>query len=148
MKNIIIGCDHAGFELKEFLKNYLESEGYELETCGADSDTPYDYPDVASQVAKYVKTNKDTLGIIICGTGIGMSIAVNRYKGIRGALLYSPISGILAKEHNNANVVVLGARTFSNKENLDFLNAFLGASFTNEEKHQRRINKIDTNLEN
>ncbi|MGN0929903.1 MAG: ribose 5-phosphate isomerase B [Alphaproteobacteria bacterium] len=139
---LVIGSDHAGFDLKEFLKSYLKDEGYVVEDIGTTSNESCDYPDIADKMSDYLGQNKDNFGILICGTGIGMSIAINRYRNIRGALLYSPEVAKLAREHNNANVAVLGARSFSNKENLDFLTAFLTAKFSNEERHQRRIDKI------
>lgn len=142
MAKLFIGSDHGGFDLKEFLKSYLQDEGYEVDDIGTTSNKSCDYPDIANKMADFLTKDKENLGILICGTGIGMSIAINRYRNIRGALLYSPESARLAREHNDANVAVLGARTFSNKENLDFLTAFLTAKFSNEERHKRRIDKI------
>ncbi|MBD5405532.1 RpiB/LacA/LacB family sugar-phosphate isomerase [bacterium] len=142
MAKLLIGSDHGGFDLKEFLKSYLKDEGYEVDDIGTNSKEACDYPDVANKMADYLSKDSENLGILICGTGLGMSMAINRYRNIRGALLYSPEEARLAREHNNANVAVLGARTFSNKENLDFLTAFLTAKFSNEERHKRRIDKI------
>ena len=142
MNKLFIGSDHAGFDLKEFLKSYLKDEGYEIDDIGTTASKSCDYPDIANKMADSLTKDKENLGILICGTGLGMSMAVNRYRNIRGALLYSPEEARLAREHNNANVAVLGARTFSNKENLDFLTAFLTAKFSNEERHQQRIDKI------
>ncbi len=142
MQNLIIGSDHAGFSLKEFLKNYLMDKGYNVNDIGTFSNDSCDYPDIANKLAENLNENPNQIGILICGTGLGMSMAINRYKNIRGALLYSPEEAKLAKEHNNANVAILGAKAFSNKENLDFLNAFLTAQFSNEERHLRRIAKI------
>ena len=139
---LVIGSDHAGFDLKEFLKGYLSDEGYEIVDIGTYSKESCDYPDIAKEMANYIEKNPEATGILICGTGIGMSIAINRYKHIRASLLYSPESAKLTREHNNANVAVLGARTFSNKENLDFLKVFLTTPFSNDERHQRRVEKI------
>lgn len=142
MQNLIIGSDHAGFQLKEFLKPLLKDRGYNITDVGTFSQVSCDYPDIANNLAMQLSSNPQSIGILICGTGLGMSMAINRYKNIRGALLYSPDEAKLAREHNNANVAILGAKTFSNKENLDFLNAFLTADFSNEERHIRRISKI------
>lgn len=142
MSKLLIGSDHTGFDLKEFLKSYLKDEGYDVDDIGTTSSESCDYPDIADEMADSLKKDKENLGILICGTGLGMSMAINRYRNIRGALLYSPEEARLAREHNNANVAVLGAKTFSNKENLDFLIAFLTAQFSNEERHKRRIEKI------
>ena len=143
-QNIVLGSDHGGFELKDFFKKYLENEGYVVNDIGTMTTESCDYPDIANKLAIYIKENPETLGILICGTGVGMSIAVNRYPFIRGALLYSIDEAVLAKEHNNANVIIFGARMFENKENLDFLNAFLGAEFSNEERHKKRIEKLSS----
>ena len=124
MEKIIIGSDHAGVELKDFIKQSLLKE-YDIEDIGTFSKDSCDYPDIAKKLANTMKTEKDCLGILICGTGIGMSIAVNRYDFIRGALLYNKDVAKLSKEHNNANVAILGARTFSKETNLEFLKIFL-----------------------
>ena len=142
MSKLLIGSDHTGVDLKEFLKSYLKDEGYEVDDIGTTSSESCDYPDIANEMADSLKKDKENLGVLICGTGLGMSMAINRYRNIRGALLYSPEEARLAREHNDANVAVLGAKTFSNKENLDFLIAFLTAKFSNEERHKRRIEKI------
>lgn len=140
--NIIIGSDHAGVDLKDFLKTYLEQENYNVLDIGTNSTESCDYPDIANSLALHIKNTPSSIGILICGTGIGMSIAVNRYSFIRGALVYSPESAKLARQHNDANVIILAARMFENKENLDFLNAFLTADFSKEERHKKRINKL------
>lgn len=142
MKNIVIGSDHAGFDLKEFLKSYLTDEEYNVKDVGTESKDSCDYPDIAEKMAKYIEQNPNYIGVLICGTGVGMSIAINRYKHIRASLLYSPEVARLSREHNDANVAVLGARSFTNKENLDFLTAFLTTPFSNEERHKRRIEKM------
>ncbi len=142
MKNIIIGSDHTGFELKSFLKQYLQNNNYNVIDVGTNNTSSCDYPDIANTVAKYIKDNTKDLGILICGTGLGMSIAVNRYPFVRGAILYSNNVAKLAREHNNANIAILGARTFSKEENLEFLKTFLSSNFSNEERHKRRIEKL------
>ena len=142
MKKIVIGSDHAGFELKSFFKEYLSSNGYELIDVGTFDSSSCDYPDIAKSLAKGIEENKNSFGVLICGTGIGMSIAINRFSFIRGALLYNKETAKLSREHNNANVAVFGARMFSNDENLDFLKVFLSTDFSNEERHKKRIEKL------
>lgn len=141
MEKIIIGSDHAGVELKDFIKQSLLKE-YDIEDIGTFSKDSCDYPDIAKKLANTMETEKDCLGILICGTGIGMSIAVNRYDFIRGALLYNKDVAKLSKEHNNANVAILGARTFSKETNLEFLKIFLETKFSNEKRHIERIKKL------
>ena len=145
-QNIVIGSDHAGFDLKDFFKTYLSNEGFNVEDVGTNSHASCDYPDIADKVAEHIRNNPDDLGILICGTGVGMSMAVNRYPFIRGALLYNIDEAKLARQHNNANVIVFAGRMFENKENLDFLNAFLSAEFSNEERHKQRIKKLSKQL--
>ena len=142
MKNIVIGSDHAGVELKSFLKDFLQSAGYSVSDIGTFSKESCDYPDVAKTLANNIKENPNNLGILICGTGIGMSIAVNRFNFIRGAILYNNEVAKLAREHNDANVAILGARMFSKDENLEFLKTFLSSDFSNEERHKKRITKL------
>ena len=142
MKNIIIGSDHAGFELKSFFKEYLQSQQYNIIDVGTFSEESCDYPDIAKELANKMKENNENIGILICGTGIGMSITINRFSFIRGAVLYNKEVAKLAKEHNNANVAVFGARMFSKEENLGFLKTFLTSPFSNEERHKKRIEKI------
>ena len=155
-QNIVIGSDHAGFDLKDFFKTYLSNEGFNVKDVGTNSHASCDYPDIADKVAEHIRNNPDDLGILICGTGVGMSMAVNRYPFIRGALLYNIDEAKLARQHNkggkhlesmkDANVIVFAGRMFENKENLDFLNAFLSAEFSNEERHKQRIKKLSKQL--
>ena len=142
MQKIIIGSDHAGVELKSFLKEYLESQNYEITDVGTFTNESCDYPDIAKALAEKIKNDSKSLGILICGTGIGMSISINRFSFIRGALLYKKELAKLAREHTNANVAVLGARMFSNEENLEFLKIFLSSKFSEEERHKKRISKL------
>ncbi|MBR4316570.1 MAG: ribose 5-phosphate isomerase B [Alphaproteobacteria bacterium] len=142
MKNIVIGSDHAGVELKSFLKDFLQSAGYSVSDVGTFSKESCDYPDIAQTLVNNIKENPNNLGILICGTGIGMSIAVNRFNFIRGAVLYNNEVAKLAREHNDANVAILGARMFSKDENLEFLKTFLSSDFSNEERHKKRITKL------
>ena len=139
---IVIGADHGGFELKEFLKSEYKNKGIELKDLGTYSPESCDYPLIADKVAEAILSGEADLGILICGTGIGISIAANRHKGIRAALLYNNEVAALAKEHNNANVAVFGARTQSREDVLTYLDTFLKTPFSNGERHCRRIAEL------
>lgn len=139
---IAIASDHGGFELKEKLKSYLASKNMETEDLGTDSPESVDYPDFAKKMARHILGKKADLGILICGTGVGISIAANRFKGIRAALLYSPFVAEMAKKHNNANVVVFGGRTMDFENVKECLDVFLKTEFEGG-RHLRRIEKID-----
>ncbi len=139
---IVIGADHGGFELKEFLKNEYKNKEIELKDLGTYSAESCDYPLIADKVAEAILSGAADLGILICGTGIGISIAANRHKGIRAALLYNNEVAALAKEHNNANIAVFGARTQSKEDVLTYLDTFLKTPFSNGERHCRRIAEL------
>ena len=137
---IAIAADHGGFEMKESLKqHYAELNMADLGTFSADS---VDYPDYAHQMAKTILNKKADLGILICGTGIGISIAANRHKGIRAALLYSDEVARLAKAHNNANIIVFGGRTMSVDEVIKRIDTFLQTAYEGG-RHQKRLDKIE-----
>ncbi|MDD7313005.1 MAG: ribose 5-phosphate isomerase B [bacterium] len=139
---IVIGADHGGFELKEFLKNEYKNKGIDLKDLGTYSPESCDYPLIADKVAEAILSGEADLGILICGTGIGISIAANRHKGIRAALLYNNEVAALAKEHNNANIAVFGARTQAKEDVLTYLDTFLKTPFSNGERHCRRIAEL------
>ena len=141
-KNIVIGSDHAGFELKEYFKKYLLQNDYNVVAVGTDSTESCDYPDIAQKLALHLQDNANAVGVLICGSGVGMSIAINRYSFIRGALLYNMDVAKLAREHNDANVAVFGARMFEDSVNLSFLQTFLATKFSEDERHKRRIGKL------
>lgn len=138
---IAIGNDHAGKELKFDIITYLQSKEIDVINVGTDDDISVDYPDYASKVATYVLDKKVDLGILICGTGIGMSIAANKFKGIRAANIYDEQTARLAKEHNFANVITFGARTHSKEKVFRLLDTFMMTEF--ESRHQKRIDKIN-----
>ena len=140
--NIVIASDHGGLELKEQIKSYYAGKGVALDDVGTYSFDSCDYPDIAAAACNKILRGDADWGILICGTGIGISIAANRFKGIRAALLYSEDVARLAKEHNNANVVVFGGRTMRYEDVITRLEAFENASFGGE-RHQRRIDKLD-----
>lgn len=138
---IAIGSDHAGYELKEGLNKYLIELGYETLDLGTKDLSSVDYPDFGRKVGEKVVKDHLDFGIVICGTGIGISIAANKVKGVRAALVYDEEMAMLAKMHNNANVIALGGRKTSLEEAKKIVDAFLGATF--EERHQRRLDMIN-----
>lgn len=139
---IAIAADHGGFELKQKLIAHYSSLGVEMSDLGTYSAESVDYPDYAEKVSRAVLDGAADSGVLICGTGIGISIAANRHKGIRAALLYSAETARLAREHNNANVAVFGARTMTYDEVVERLDIFLKTPFEGG-RHVRRIEKID-----
>ncbi|QTA38224.1 ribose 5-phosphate isomerase B [Thermosipho ferrireducens] len=138
---LAIGSDHAGYELKEKLKEYLTQKNIEIEDVGPYSTESVDYPDFALKVAELVKKGEVDYGILICGTGIGMSIAANKVSGIRAALCVIPEMGSLARKHNNANVLVLPGRLIGYELATWIVSEFLNTSFEGG-RHERRVNKI------
>jgi ribose 5-phosphate isomerase B len=145
---IAIGSDHAGFEYKERLKKLLDEIGKPYQDFGTTSPNPVDYPDVAHIVSKAVASGKCLPGILICGTGIGMSIVANKHKGIRAAACESPASAKLSREHNDANILCFGARITSWETATEIVKTFLSTPFSGGERHMSRIEKIHslTNL--
>ena len=144
---VALGSDHAGFELKEFLLKGLTNCGFEIIDCGAENLTSVDYPDYARKVCGLILNGDAELGILICGTGIGISIAANKIKGIRAALCHTEFSARMSRLHNNANVLVLGGRIVGTDLALEIAKTFLTSDFSNESRHQKRIDKI-TDIEN
>lgn len=140
--NIAIASDHGGFELKGQLIEYYAKKGIVLQDLGTHSTESCDYPLIARKMTNAVLNKEAEIGILICGTGIGISIAANRVKGIRAALLYNAEVARLAKQHNNANIVVFGGRTQKFEDVVSYLDAFLGAEFEGG-RHLRRIGELD-----
>lgn len=138
---IMIGCDHGGFELKQVLIKYLQDKGYEVEDAGSYTPERVDYPDYAEKVGKAVAAGKAEQGILICGTGLGMSIAANKIHGIRAAVCGDCYSAEKAREHNNANILCLGARVLGTGLAEQIVDAYLGASFLGS-YHTQRVEKI------
>lgn len=138
---IAIGSDHAGFELKEQIKVFLDARGTLWEDFGADSEDVVDYPDTAFPVAQAVVRGEFDLGILVCGTGIGMSIAANKVRGIRAALCLTPEMAAMSRRHNDANVLTLGGRLLSPKAAMDIVETWLSAAFEGG-RHARRVGKI------
>jgi len=139
---IIIGSDHAGFDLKEAVKQHLIELGYEVDDQGtADAHASVDYPDFALPVARAVAAGAYPLGIVCCGTGIGVSIAANKVHGVRAALCTDPYMARMSRLHNNANVLAMGARVIGSGLAADIVDAFLKAEFEGG-RHARRVGKI------
>ena len=142
MEKIAIASDHGGFELKEILIGYLFTKELEVIDCGTDSSESVDYPEYAEKVARMVATGEVDRGILICGTGIGMSIAANRIKGVRCTLCTSVHMAEASRKHNNSNILAMGGRTTEAIDALDIMEAWLKTEF-DDGRHQRRIDKID-----
>ena len=139
---IAIGSDHAGFRLKEELIGHLQGNGVTVHDKGTDSDASTDYPEFAHEVAKEVTEELVDLGIVICGSGNGVSITANKHHGVRSALAWNAEVAELGRRHNNANVLALPARYISPKEAFAIVDAFLAASFEGG-RHQRRVDPIE-----
>lgn len=137
---IIIGSDHAGFEMKEALKQWLHNQSVILEDVGCHSDQSVDYPDYAHAVAQKVES-EDSVGILLCGSANGVCITANKHKGIRAALCWNREIAVLARQHNDANIVCIPARFISIDEAKSIVEAFLNTSFEGG-RHQNRVNKI------
>ena len=140
-KTIAIGADHGGFTLKEALKPVIQSLGLEVRDVGVHEEKPADYPDLAFQVAELVAGGKATRGVIIDGAGIGSSIAANKVPGVRAALCYDKASALNSREHNDSNILTLGARLLTQSQAEDVLRVWLGTAFAGG-RHQARVQKI------
>ena len=138
---IVIGSDHGGLTLKTALTSYMKRRGLEVTDAGTYDDTSVDYPDFAQKVAESVIAGDAEIGVLVCGTGIGMSIAANKISGIRAALVTDLFMAQMAKKHNNANVLVLGGRVLNEQNACDLLAAWLDATFEGG-RHQIRLDKI------
>ena len=140
---VSIASDHGGFILKEAVKKHLEEKGYEVVDFGTDSLASCDYPDFGRPAAQAVAKKDVDFGILICTTGIGMSMLANKIKGIRAALCSDSVSARLTREHNDANVLVMGAGIVGEILAMSIVDTFLNTNFSFEEKHVRRISKIE-----
>lgn len=144
--NIAIGCDHAGVSFKQELMNFLTSQGVSFTDCGCYNNDSVDYPDIAKLVCDKVNQKECTYGVLICGTGIGISIAANKIDGIRAALCHDYFSTKYTRLHNDANVICFGARVIGTGLAVELLNVFLTTGFEGG-RHQTRVDKI-MNLQN
>ena len=142
MKTIVLGADHGGFELKNIIKKHLEGKGYEVIDVGTNAPDSCDYPVFASKACAHVLNGDAALGILVCGTGIGMSIAANKHKGIRAACCSDTFSARLTRLHNNANFLCIGARVVGQGLALDLVDNFLNAEFEGD-RHTKRLSLIE-----
>ena len=138
---VAIGCDHAGIRFKERIINWLWEKGYSAQDLGTSSEDSVDYPDFAHAVAESIEQNNAQMGVLICGTGIGMSMSANKHKSIRAALCKDGSAAEMTRKHNDANVLCIGARNTNPAILLDMLDAFFHTEFEGG-RHQRRIDKI------
>jgi len=140
---ISIGADHAGFEMKKMLIDFIEKLGHTVHDVGTfEPDKPDDYPDYATLVAEDIRSGNAERGLLVCGSGVGVSVAANKFKGIRAGLCHDHYSAHQGVEHDDMNVLVLGARIIGPMMAQDAAGAFLNASFSGEERHVRRLEKV------
>ena len=142
MMKIAIASDHGGVDLKEIISNFLKNKNFEVVDLGTNDTTSVDYPIFADKLADNILKKESDLGILVCGTGVGISIRANRYKGVRAALLYDDEVAVMAKKHNNANVIVFGGRTMNSNDVLKRIDIFLNTEFEGG-RHQKRIDLLD-----
>jgi|TARA_B110000967_G_scaffold76925_1_gene79496 ribose 5-phosphate isomerase B len=138
---ICIASDHAGYDLKEKIKDYLINKSISVIDLGPYTNDSVDYPDYAKKVAKRLILKKSDAGVLVCGSGTGMAITANKFKGIRAAQCYNKSSTILSREHNNSNIICLGSRMLKYQDALKYVTYFLNTKF-NAGRHQKRVNKI------
>ena len=141
---IVIGCDHAAFELKEILKAYLKKEGWRVEDLGAFSTASVDYPAIGRQVASRVAGGEYDRGVLLCGTGLGMSMVANRFAHVRAALCHDIFSAVMSRKHNDCNILVMGGRVLGDVLALEILKAWMETPFEGG-RHQRRLDMFDLN---
>jgi ribose 5-phosphate isomerase B len=139
---IAIGSDHAGFELKQELVKHLRAKGHNVDDLGTDSEDPVDYPDFAAAVAREVVHGGAERGIVVCGSGAGASIAANKITGARSAVVHDHYTAHQAVEHDDMNVLAIGARVIGSTTATDIVDTFLAARFSGEERHSRRLRKV------
>lgn len=139
---VVIGSDHAGFDLKQDLGQYMRSLGHEVVDVGTNSKEPVDYPDFSERVGLAVTEGRAERGVLICGSGVGASVAANKIPGVRAGLCHDTYSAHQGVEHDNMNVLVMGARVIGIELAKELLRAYLGAAFSGEERHRRRLAKI------
>src|SRR5258708_18923434 len=139
---IAVGSDHAGFGLKEHVREFLAEIGYEVEDIGTHDTKSVDYPDYAEAIAAVILNGKVVKGVLICGSGVGASVAANKIKGIRAGLCHDTYSAHQGVEHDDMNVLVLGGRVIGEEMARELVRAFAAATFTKEERHMRRLAKV------
>jgi ribose 5-phosphate isomerase B len=139
---IAVGADHAGFDLKQLLAEYLRQRGHEVIDAGTNSDAPVDYPDFAEAVGRTILAGQAERGIVVCGSGVGASVSANKIPGIRAGLCHDTYSARQGVEHDDMNVLVLGARVIGVEMARELVDHFLAAKFNGAERHRRRVEKI------
>lgn len=141
-KKIAVGADHAGFPLKNPVIKYLKDNGYEVLDFGTNSTEPVDYPDFAQKVGEAVKDGKADMGVVLCGSGVGASVAANKIPGVRAGLCHDTFSARQGREDDDTNVLCMGARVIGESLAMEVLKSFVQAEFSNAERHLRRLNKV------
>lgn len=141
-EKIVIGCDHAGLELKEIIKNHIEAKGIEIEDIGTHTKESCDYPIIAQNAATIVAQNNNAKGILVCGTGLGMSIAANKIKGIRAVTVSDATSAKCSRSHNNANILCLGERIIGEYLAKDIVDTWLETEFLGD-RHAKRVEMFE-----
>ncbi len=139
---IAIGCDHAGFPLKTIIIKTIQKSGHEVLDIGTFSEEPVDYPDYAEKVGRAVQRKEADRGIIVCGSGVGAAVAANKLRGIRAGLCHDTYSAHQSVEHDDVNILALGARVIGSALAVEIVKAFLGAQFNGEPRHMRRLKKV------
>jgi ribose 5-phosphate isomerase B len=140
--HIALGCDHGGFPLKDRVASLVAAAGHTVVDCGTDSDCAVDYPDFARKVGEVIIAGRADRGILICGSGVGISVAANKIPGIRAGICHDYYSAHQGVEHDDMNVLCIGARIVGEAVAVELVQAFLGAQFTREERHVRRLGKV------
>jgi RpiB/LacA/LacB family sugar-phosphate isomerase len=140
---VVLGSDHAAFALKGLLVDFVAQWGHDVEDVGTYNDSPVDYPDIAVAVAEVITSGRADRGILLCGSGVGASVAANKIPGIRAGLCHDTYSAHQGVEHDNANVLVLGSRIIGTELAHELVKTFLAAEFSGEQRHVRRLDKVD-----
>lgn len=140
---LVIGNDHAAVELKNEIKAYLEGKGHEVINIGTDTHDSCNYPEYGEKAGRMVAAGEVDGGVLICGTGVGISIAANKVKGVRAAVCSEPVTARLVKEHNNANIIAFGARIVGSEMAKAIVDAWLDAEYIGSGRHERRVNMIE-----
>ncbi len=141
-KKIAIGADHAGFPLKKFVVDYLKSAGFEVLDFGTFDEEPTDYPDYAISVGEAIKQGKAEMGVVLCGSGVGASVAANKIPGVRAGLCHDTFSARQGREDDDTNVLCMGARVIGQSLAVEILKSFVHAEFSGAPRHVRRLNKV------
>jgi len=142
METIVIGSDHAGWELKKIIAEKLQKSNFQVLDIGTDTPIPVDYPDIAVALARVIQGKQATKGIIICGSGVGACVAANKVKGIRASIAHDTYTARQGVEHDDMNILCLGSRAIGVEPAKDIVEAFLNATFSNIERHQKRLDKV------